>query len=164
MLFFLFVTAAFAGLVAMIVFLVVMASTNTSKAVLQDQQDVDIYSGTVVQSLGTILNLRFVDTESASCIQGGDDPLTPFQRPVTLTMRFRTNNVPDRCDVFVNGALAKSERRIEAECGASCPFAEFNRQFTIGLLDYRDTHTVRVCCDGICVERRLERLCTDRMT
>lgn len=158
LLFFFFMAAAFTGVVAMIVFLVVAASTNTSEAVLNDQKNVNVYSGTVVQGLGTILNLRYADTETATCIGSGG--LGGFQRPATITMRFRTGTVPDRCDFFVNGALVKTERRIETDCGNSCPFSEFNRQFTLGSLDYRDDHAVRVCCNDICVEQALERLCT----
>jgi len=116
-----------------------------------------MYSSTVVHSLGTILNMRYSDPETASCINAVSTG--SFLRPVTMTMRFRTRSVPDRCDFFVNGALVKSERRIEADCSTTCPFSEFNRQFTLGSLDYRDNHAVRVCCDDICVEQTLERIC-----
>lgn len=154
---FVFIAAAFTGIIAMIIFLVVSASLNTSKAVLSDQENAQIYSSSVVSSLGTVLNLRYSDTETASCIR--TDGPNDFQRPVTLTMRFKSNNVPDRCDFFVNGALTKSERRIETDCTTNCPFSEFNRQFSLGTLDYRDTHIVRVCCNDICVEKTLERIC-----
>jgi len=159
LLLFFFIAAAFSGLIAMIVVIVVMASTSTSKAVLADQESVGVYSGAVVRSLATITNLRYSDVETASCLGTSTAPGS-FQRPVTLTMRFRTGNIPNRCDIFVNNVLVTTERRIEPEdCGTTCPFTEFNRQFSIGELDYRDNHQFRVCCDGICVDKTLERLC-----
>jgi hypothetical protein len=164
LLLFFFIIAAASGIIAIIIFLVVGVSTSTSKAVLEEQENRDVFSPDIVQSLGTILSLRYADSETASCIIRAPEveelnTFTPFIRTAILTMRFRTNNAPDRCDMFVNGILVTSERRIEADCGVHCPFTEFNRQFTIGELDYRDSHIIKVCCNDICVEKTLERLC-----
>ncbi len=152
---FFFIVIVLAAVVATIVGVVVLASTNASKSVLSDQRDVSVYSQSIVQSHFSILSARYVDEETARCALGSE-----FTRPATLTVRFKTQLVPETCSLFVNGALLSSERRLEPECGRTCPFSEYNRQFSLRLNDYRDDHTVRVCCDDICVERTLQKLCS----
>jgi hypothetical protein len=143
------------ALIAAFVFMLISTSTNTSKVVLDEQDKYSLYSNTVVRGLFTISTVRYANTELASCTQEQD-----YKRPVSMTLRFQAYNVPDSCEIFVNNKPLRSERRLEPDCRVSCDFQEFNRQFAIGDLDYRDSHLIKVCCDNICLQKRLESLCT----
>ncbi len=154
MLLFFFIAISLAAAVGVIVYIVLLASTNASKVVLNDEKDRGLYSSSVVQAHFSILSARYVDTENAACAIG-----TYFLRPATLTVRMKTILVPESCSIFINGRLLQTERRLEPDCGTSCSFSEFNRQFSLKENDYRDNQVVRVCCDDICIERQLEKLC-----
>jgi hypothetical protein len=143
-------------LIAAIVFILIAASTNTSKKVLDDQKQYTLDSDSLVKGIFSISAVKYVDAENASCTQE-----TSYQRPVLLSLRFSSYEVPDSCSIFLNGKLLRSERRLDPDCNSSCAFAEFTRQFSLGDLDYRDSHTVRVCCNTICLEKQLPTLCTN---
>ena len=152
---FFFIVLALGTMIAVILSVIIMASTNASKAVLEDEKDRGLYSQSIVQAHFSILSARYVDTENASCHIGSE-----FLRPATLTVRFKTILTPESCSIFINGRLISTERRLAADCGRTCAFTEYNRQFSLRQNDYRDDQLIRVCCEDICVERTLEKLCS----
>lgn len=152
---FLIVSAIAAAIIIIITFIVAATSTHTSQAVLQQQQDYSVYSSAVVQGLYTFVTVQYSDIANTSCTPGSD-----FQRPVMLVLRFTPNLVPDSCSFFVDGSLVTTQRNLDAECRGSCPFTDFDREFSLGDLDYRDSHQVRVCCDAICIEKTLPSACS----
>ncbi len=152
----LFLIIALAGgiLITLLVFVLISSSATTSKTVLDEQEKYGLYSNTVVRGLYTITAVRFADAEGASCTKSDN-----YQRTVIMSMRFQSYQVPDTCDVFVNSKYLRTERKLDPDCRTSCDFQEYTRQFTLGDLDYRDSHVIRVCCNDICVERQLAALC-----
>jgi len=151
---FIFVGVVLAGLIGALVFILLASSANTSKIVLDEQKGYGLYSNTVVRGLFSVVSVRFADRENASCTKADS-----YSRPAVMTMRFQTYEVPDSCSIFVNDKLLRTERRIEPDCRTACDFQEFKRQFSLGDFDYRDNHIIKVCCNDICLEQRLESLC-----
>jgi hypothetical protein len=152
---FIIVGVTFGGLIAMLVFFLLVSSTSTSRAVLEENDHYDIYSSTVVRGLFSIVSVRFADSENASCTKADD-----YLRPAIMTLQFQTYEVPETCSIFVNDRLYRTERRLEPDCRVACEGQQFNRQFSIGDFDYRDDHIIKVCCQQICLEKRLEGLCS----
>lgn len=156
MLVFAIVGGALLLIISVIVLILIAASTNTSKSVLEQDRQFVFDSNVVVRGLFNVSALEFSDAESVSC--GLADSYT---RPVVLTLRFQSYQVPDSCSIFINNKLLRSERRLDPDCAGSCPFAEFSRQLSLGDVDYRDSHAVKVCCDAICLEKQLVGLCNE---
>jgi hypothetical protein len=151
---FLIVGPALLALIGFFVFVLLAGSTSTSKVVLDEQSKYGLYSNNVVRGLFSIPTLKYADPENASCTKADD-----YQRAAVLTLRFHTYQVPDSCTFFVNDRLLRTEGRLEPDCFVACEFEEFNRQFSLGTFDYRDDHSVRVCCNNICIEQELPGLC-----
>ncbi len=145
-----------ASIIAMFVFIIFQLTTNTTKLVLDEQEEYTLSSSVVVKGLFSIVSARFADDEEAASCTMSDS----YLRPAILTLRFRAYSTPESCSIFVDDHLLTTENRLEPDCRVSCGFEEFNRQFSIGEFDYRDQHTIKVCCDRICLEKALPSLCS----
>lgn len=148
------VGAALLAIIAAIVLILIAGSTKTSKSVLDQERQYAFDSNVVVRGLFNISSLEFSESQSASC-----GLAESYQKPVIMTLRFQTYEVPDSCTIFINDKLLRSERRLDPDCIGGCPFQEFSRQFSLGEVDYRDSHMVKVCCNAICLQKELQGLC-----
>ena len=92
-------------------------------------------------------------TQDHSCRAG-------FVDDVYVSVGMLYSNPPRMCSFFVNDRYVKSERNLQPSCVGSCPSGEFSRTFLVDALDVRDSHVVRVCCNDVCSQRRLEALCS----
>lgn len=84
----------------------------------------------------------------------------PFENDAYVTLVMHYLNTPRSCEVFVNDRLQQVRRDLRPSCIGSCPNEEFDRTLHIGLLDVRDNHEVRVCCNDVCVEKPLASVCS----
>lgn len=141
-------------IVGILVYIMLTLSTKTSAQVLSQQREYTLTSTSVVKALFAMTSLKYADTENASCALAQD-----YERPASIVLRMKPYEVPESCSIFVDSVLVKTERRLEPDCTDACAFQEFDRGIAIGNVDYRDDHTVRVCCNSICVEDVLPGLC-----
>jgi len=148
---FLVLGIVFAGLIGMLVFSILKISTSTRDAVLTQQQQYDLTSDVVTKGLFSFVTVYFSNADNTSCAMASD-----YTRPVIMTLAFDPNNLPETCSFFVNDSLLTTERDL---CGKSCSTQQFNRQFSIGKLDYRISHTIKACCNAICIKKELSGLC-----
>ena len=142
------------SLIGALVFILLAASANTSKAVLAQQEDFSLESSMVVRGLFSISSLRYADNTNASCTLAES-----YKRPVVVTLRFHAYEAPESCSIFVNDGLLRTEKRLQPECKVSCGFEQYNKQFSLGEFDYRDSYTIKVCCNQICIQKPLLGLC-----
>ena len=76
---------------------------------------------------------------------------------VTTVMQYHAT--PRSCDVFVNDAFKYTDRQLRPRCVGECPYEEFDKTFSLGVLDMRQSHEIRVCCNDICIRKELATVC-----
>lgn len=97
---------------------------------------------------------------SPSYAQVNNSCSAPFQRDAYVTLVLHYLNTPRSCEVFVNDRLQHVHRDLRPSCVGSCPNEEFDRTLHLGLLDVRDNHRVRVCCNEVCIAKPLASVCS----
>ena len=83
----------------------------------------------------------------------------PFVDDAYATLAMHYHNPPRSCELFVNGRLELVERNLRPSCVGECPNEEFYRTLHVGLLDVRDNHDVRVCCNDVCISTSVKAAC-----
>ena len=108
-------------------------------------------SASVVKGLFAVRGVSYAQAPPACSAPFTDDAYA------TLTMHYL--NPPRSCEVFVNERLVSTQRSLRPSCIGECPNEEFDRTIHLGMLDVRDRHSVRVCCNDICVSEELSAVC-----
>ena len=135
-----------------VLFFVISAGARTTQAeVLRQADRTDLESDFVRKGLFALGQPSYESAEHACVAPFGDDVY------VTLVMDYHA--VPRSCTVFVNSKLLRTERDLRPECIGECPYTDFDRTLYVGLLDTRDRHTVRVCCNEVCISKELPAQC-----
>ncbi len=66
---------------------------------------------------------------------------------------------PRMCSVEVNAEMIRVERDLIPSCRGHCPAMEFTKTVHLGAIDPGKDHVIRICCDGVCSEKKLARAC-----
>lgn len=79
---------------------------------------------------------------------------------IILELLFKTDRLPDGCDIFVDSRFDKHVPLYEVPCGDSCRGQEMKLAIDLKRQDPWQPHSFRICCDSICTEAAIEAVCS----
>ncbi|MFT4250334.1 MAG: hypothetical protein ACMXYD_03160 [Candidatus Woesearchaeota archaeon] len=133
-------------------FVISSGAKGAQTVVLTQSESVSFDNDAVNKGLFTVGTPSFF-TQNHSCRAG-------FMDDVYVSVSMLYSNPPRSCSFFVNDRYVRTQRDLQPSCVGSCPSGEFSRTFLIDELDVRDSHTLRVCCNDICTQRRIAAVCS----
>lgn len=145
------VTMALLVMGSVLFFVISIGAKSTQNQVLRQADMTGLDSDFVRKGLFAIGQPAY-ETQNHSCV-------APFSDDAYATLVMDYHAVPRSCTVFVNGRLMRTERDLRPECIGECPYTDFDRTLYIGSLDTRDSHSVRVCCNDVCITKQLPAAC-----
>lgn len=132
-------------------FVVSAGAKNAQQQVLLTQEDRALSNDAVVKGIFSVGEPAF-QTAQHSCS-------VPFLDQAYVNVNMLYLDPPRSCTLFVNDKYVKTDRDLKPDCIRECPAGEFARTYSLGFLDVRDSHEVRVCCNDICIEKALPKVC-----
>ncbi len=147
-----FIIAMAALLMGSVLFFVVSSGAKyASNEVLAQQQGIGLDSPSVTKGAFTLGTPTF-DNTSFTCN-------APYTDVAYVSLILQYHAIPQSCTAFVDGRFQTDVQNLTPDCIGSCPYTDFARTIPLGPTDTRENHTVKMCCDGICVKKTLEGIC-----
>ncbi len=78
---------------------------------------------------------------------------------VILKIVLDTDELPDRCDIFIDSRFVKSLDVYDYDCRPICASDKIEQQVDLKAQDVFSKHKLEVCCDSICTSEELEPIC-----
>ena len=133
-------------------FVVSQGAKQTQQEVLAQQAEFSLTNPTVTRGLFTTTAPNYA-FEHRLCSE------PPFVQEAYINLVLRYRQTPRSCTFWVNDRYVQTVRDLAPSCIHECPVGEFSRTIPLGEHDIRDSHTVRICCNDICIEQTLRRGC-----
>jgi len=136
---------------------IILSSSQFSKRVTNGSNDWTIESTEEFRGNFMIYQIRYLNPSGEI---NDSIELCDFNELSLVTdILFRINHLPDNCEIFLNGKFKKEyDIALPDKIGGDNE-SELKQSISLGLVDISKEHSIEVCCDGICAEKRAVKDC-----